>query len=446
MRWRRSRKIFQSVLALVLSLLAFSTAAAQVTNPSFESGNLTGWTIRGDAAVQTSTLGVNPADGTSVAFMATLTDGFVNPAVPVGKGATAALVESALKITPGTLLGAGNGTPILCSSISQDITLQAGQLLTVKWSLLTNQTYDNGTSSSRAPDLQNNDFAFATLVDPAHATHFTKLGDMTYGYHAAPNTPAGFTTAFGITPATCPFMAATQYHTFKFSAPTTGTYTLGFGIVHASKATQDNGVNSALVVDDIQINTDLSKVLALPAAVVGGQNSTGAVVLTTPVPGASPISVALSTDLPVATVPATLSMQTSDGLSKQFPINTIPVDTALTVTITAKLGSTTKTTTLMVNPPTMDDFHLSPTTIVGAPGHISNGVIHLSGPAGPSGLQVFLTSDSAAATVPASVTIPAGVQGKSFQINTAKVNSNTVAHIKATLASQILSAALTITP
>jgi len=59
---------------------------------------------------------------------------------------------------------------------------------------------------------------------------------------------------------------------------------------------------------------------------------------------------------------------------------------------------------------------------------------------------VTITSDNAAAVVPSSVLIPAGVSAKSFTITTAKVTQSTLVHIKAKFGLVTLTATLTVTP
>jgi len=401
---------------------------AQITNGSFETGNFSGWTQRGDTLIQNVSLGISPPDGSYTALLATATDGTVNGAVPAGVGVSQSSIETFCKIPAGTL--SGHGTGLKCSAIEQDISMLAGQKITVQWSFLTNQTYNDGTALSISPDLTNNDFGFATVVTPANVTKLTKLGDVN--------------STFSITNAACPFIASTGFQTFSFTATTTGTYSLSLGVVHASTATQDNGVNSALLIDSIQFaSTDLSRIVLLPASVIGGNAISSAVVLT--VTPTSSTAVTLSSNNTAVQVPSSVSVLPSDGTTKHFTTPTQGVDTNQVATITATLGSTTQTTTVTITPATMDNFHMTPTSIQG--GHAVTGIVHLNGFAGPSGVTVTLSSDTpGACSPPASVFIPSGSQAKSFTIATHPVGSSTAVSVTATYGSSVISSPLTVTP
>lgn len=88
----------------------------------------------------------------------------------------------------------------------------------------------------------------------------------------------------------------------------------------------------------------------------------------------------------------------------------------------------TRTGALMPTPPTpapaatLTVLTLSRDSIGGGPGaNQPNGKVTLSAAAPTGGLTVTLTSDNAAATVPQSVTIPAGATEATFQVTTATV-------------------------
>lgn len=82
--------------------------------------------------------------------------------------------------------------------------------------------------------------------------------------------------------------------------------------------------------------------------------------------------------------------------------------------------------------PALTVLTLSHDSISGRPGPSQpNGRVTLSGAAPAGGLAVTLTSDNAAAAVPQSVTVPAGLTEAQFQVATAPVASPIVAHITA---------------
>lgn len=82
--------------------------------------------------------------------------------------------------------------------------------------------------------------------------------------------------------------------------------------------------------------------------------------------------------------------------------------------------------------PVLTLLALSYDSIGGGPGPGQpNGKVTLSGAAPTGGLAVILTSDNAAATVPQSVTVPAGATEATFQVTTMSVSAPTSARITA---------------
>ena len=165
--------------------------------------------------------------------------------------------------------------------------------------------------------------------------------------------------------------------------------------------------------------------------VYSGASGMMAVQLTAGVP-ASGATITLSSSHPsVVPVPATISMQGTLAWT-QFPFTAGQVTTPTVVTLTATLNGASASSQITVRPPTLNDDILQ--AVVRATGGTAmSGWVDLEGGglAGPSGFNVALSSSSPAATVPASVTIPAGVSGTSFPIQTSAVTSTTPVTITA---------------
>jgi hypothetical protein len=107
----------------------------------------------------------------------------------------------------------------------------------------------------------------------------------------------------------------------------------------------------------------------------------------------------------------------------------------VTVTITGTSGTLTHTTTitLTVTPPplpTVSSLTLDPTSVIGGT-QSSTGTVTLSGPAPAGGAQVLLSSSNGAASVPSSVTVPAGATSATFTVNTSIVLLSTSTNISA---------------
>ncbi|MCL4402645.1 MAG: hypothetical protein M1436_08295, partial [Acidobacteria bacterium] len=110
---------------------------------------------------------------------------------------------------------------------------------------------------------------------------------------------------------------------------------------------------------------------------------------------------------------------------------------ALRICVTDAAGARIcRDTSLEVQPPDISllRLDLDPATLVG--GVRVKGTVTLSGPAGPAGVLVKLTSDSPFASVQSTVTVPATKTSVTFSIVTYAVTSNTAVIIDAWLGSQ----------
>ena len=93
----------------------------------------------------------------------------------------------------------------------------------------------------------------------------------------------------------------------------------------------------------------------------------------------------------------------------------------------------------------LSSITLNPTSVTG--GNSSTGTVILSGPAPTGGTQVTLaSSNTAAAGVPASVTVAAGASSATFTVSTSAVASSTTVTISATYGGATKSAPLNVTP
>lgn len=242
------------------------TAFGQVNNGGFETGNFTGWTTAGDNLVIGNTLGINPPEGSFQALSATSTDGTINSNIVAGTGVYESTLESQAGLTNGSLSAVGNGTNIFGSEITQTLSAGAGSSLNLSWDFLTNQVYYDGTSASFGPDPNNNDFSYVSIVDLTNSTSTVfKLADTFYGYSVAGNA-AGFITGFTTTASTNPFISETGYHNFRYDFSTAGSYEISIGAVNAATGPVANGINSAVLVDNVTLTNAAPEPSGLVAA------------------------------------------------------------------------------------------------------------------------------------------------------------------------------------
>jgi hypothetical protein len=163
----------------------------------------------------------------------------------------------------------------------------------------------------------------------------------------------------------------------------------------------------------------LSSLSLNPSTVVGGNPSTGTVYLTAPAQSGG-FTVQLSSSNPsVASVPSSVTVPQGQT-SANFTVTTTPVTSQTNVTITASAQGVTRQATLTVTPQpsvTLQSLTISPSWVFG--GSNATGTVTLTGPAPAGGAVVQLrSSNTSAATVPSSVTVPAGQTRASFTIRT----------------------------
>ncbi|HWW74971.1 MAG TPA: hypothetical protein VNZ44_06240, partial [Pyrinomonadaceae bacterium] len=179
-------------------------------------------------------------------------------------------------------------------------------------------------------------------------------------------------------------------------------------------------------------------VLLSQSSVTAGDSVQASVTLSQPAPaGGAVVNLAGVVNNAAVTFQMPLSVTVNEGeTSASFNVSTAATTLAgftrpVLVDIQAAYGDTTQTAQLAVAPP------LSLTSLGVAPGNVTGGTdatgtVTLSGPAPAGGALVTLTSNNAAASVPASVLVPAGLTTASFGVQTNTVTAFTSATLTAT--------------
>ena len=178
----------------------------------------------------------------------------------------------------------------------------------------------------------------------------------------------------------------------------------------------------------------LNSVSVNPASVQGGTSSTGTVTLSGPAPAGGAVVTLSSSDTAAAQVPGSVTVA-ANATTATFTVTTSPVSSDATLNISATRGATqTASFTVTAPPITVSSVTLNPTSVVG--GSSSTGTVTLSGPAAAGGVVVTLSSsDTAAAQVPASVTVAANATTATFSISSDPVASDAALTISATYGS-----------
>ena len=273
-----------------------------------------------------------------------------------------------------------------------------------------------------------------TVTLSAQAPSGGALVSLSSANTAVATVPASVTIPAGITSAT--FTVVTLAVTASASVTISASYA---GVTQTAP----------LTVTPQSATATLASLRLNPTSVNGGSPSTGTVALSAPALSGGTLVTLSSSNTSVATVPASVTIP-AGSTSAVFTVTTLIVNSSTTVTISAIYAGVTQTAVLTVTPqaqagPTLTSLTLHPTSIQG--GSTSMGSVALSAPALTGGALITLTSSkTSVATVPASVTIPAGATSATFMVNTLAVTASTTVTISASYAGVTHTASLTVTP
>jgi len=144
------------------------------------------------------------------------------------------------------------------------------------------------------------------------------------------------------------------------------------------------------------------------------------------------------------TVPATVTVPEGES-SVLFTVTSPYVTANQSISVLAFTAVDSRNATLNLVPTAITTVTLNPTSVVG--GNASQVTVNLNGPAPEGGLSITLSSSRTQATVPTTVTIPAGETSVSATVETIAVTTNLTATIgaKITGSTTTRSAGLTIT-
>jgi hypothetical protein len=230
------------------SLILTAAPSYALTNGSFETDLTNGWEVGGNVTRQTSAFGVTPTNliYQSLATTFQFSSSAVEPPLQVG---VVDGLEDFLGIPldnpsifddPNDPVG---GAALEGSVLKQNITVQAGDVLTLDWNFVSNDD----------ANVQFPDYAFiliSTLGD---------LGTVTY------NDLYTLSDATLPLPPSNPFAYQTGYLPFTYTFPTSGTYLLGVGGV---VDINDFDGNSGVLVDNVVITSSSSQIPE-PSSILG---------------------------------------------------------------------------------------------------------------------------------------------------------------------------------
>jgi hypothetical protein len=217
---RRPARLLAYACALGVGLAA--PAGADIINPSFETGNTSGWNTVGDVSVVTSSFGVTPTDATYQILLTTGSGSVTTSATESAMGLGSGVLQS---IFDNDVTSTGSG-PTEGSAFQQTFEVTAtGDKLSFDFNFLTDAS---------VPESVSTDFLWWHLDRP--------VGADTSGVIAHAN-QAGFSSSGSI------FTSETGYGEFKINLNQAGFYTLTIGVHDVDDTLTDTGA----VIDNFRL-------------------------------------------------------------------------------------------------------------------------------------------------------------------------------------------------
>ena len=188
----------------------------------------------------------------------------------------------------------------------------------------------------------------------------------------------------------------------------------------------------------------VSALQCAPASVASGATSTCTVTLSVAAPAGGSV-VTVSSNNAALTTPASVTVA-AGATTANFTATAGSVTANQSVTVTATLSGSSKTTTVTVTPPavpTVSALQCAPASV--ASGATSTCTVTLSLAAPSGGSVVTVSSNNAALTTPASVTVAAGATTATFTATAGSVTANQSVTVTATVNGSSATFILTVT-
>ena len=330
----------------------------------------------------------------------------------------------------GTISGPGGAGATVTLTGASSATTTADGSGNYAFSGLTNGSYTvtpSNTGYSFTPASQSATVSGSNVI----GLNFT-TATQTYSISGTVGGPGGAGATVNLSGASTATTTADSSGNFSFSGLSNGSYTVtpsnpGFVFSPSSQTTTVSGANITGL--NFAALPTVSSITINPAAVIGGNTSTGTVTLTAPAPAGGAVVTLLSSNTGAAQVPASITVA-ANATTAAFTVTTSPVTGNTALNISATYGST-QSAGFTVTAATLSSVSVNPASVVG--GGTSTGTVTLNGPAPAGGALVTLSSSNpSAAQVPASVTVPANATTATFTATTSPVSANTSLTISAT--------------
>ncbi|MCC7435700.1 MAG: S8 family serine peptidase [Methanoregulaceae archaeon] len=224
------------------------------------------------------------------------------------------------------------------------------------------------------------------------------------------------------------------------ASPVAGDYT----VVVSHKGSMPSTFEYALFTDNLNRKAgSLDKLTISPTAVTGGNNATGTVTLDGHAYYGN-VTITLSDNGTAITTPPSTTVQFGQE-SSSFTLGTLAVATFWTGTVTATLDGITRSATLSVMPALgLQSLSMNRQIVIAGETSLTGLAVLTAFPSSPT--TVTLSDSSPYITVPASVTIPAGIRYRTFAVTHTAVPSVQNGTVSATYNGVTKQATVTLSP
>ncbi len=176
----------------------------------------------------------------------------------------------------------------------------------------------------------------------------------------------------------------------------------------------------------------ISTFTVTPGSLVGSSVNTANATVTLSDVALTDTIVNISSDNAVASLSSATVKILANTKQNSFTINTAAVSTAVNVTVSASIANSTKTSLLLVTPPTILSFTFDHSSITGGLPNPAQGTIKLSDPAPVGGALVSLVQNMPGIIMPGIVSVAAGSTTATFTVMSAiPVNTATTFQVTA---------------
>jgi len=186
----------------------------------------------------------------------------------------------------------------------------------------------------------------------------------------------------------------------------------------------------------------LAQVTFAPASIIGGVATTGIVQLGGPAPAGGVVIALTSSDPALASVPASVTIP-GGASSATFDVASAAVAQPASVSVNAAWNDVTQSAALALVPAyTLTGFSIAPASQYGI--FTVTGTLTLSAPADTTAVVQLSSANPAVASVPASVTVPAGAVSVDFTVTLHAVPADTPVVVTASRGDVTLASSVTV--